>query len=165
MRAASGHDDVLGRDVSVDNAQLMHRSSGLAEVKPQGDNLALRQPPALGDQLPKALAGDKVINHHELVGHLVDVLDVGKARAVAVQQRRPDATAHQPARHLLAHEGTLAPSDHKLGYATLAASQHALDDIRVIYAQGVHDLLVVQTHTSSWSTPPRPVTVATKPES
>ena len=162
MRAVSGHDDVLGRDVSVDNAQLMHRSSGLAEVKPQGDNLALRQPPALGDQLPKALAGDKVINHHELVGHLVDILDVGKARAVAVQQRRPDATAHQPARHLLAHEGAGTFDGHQLGHAALATGEHALDVIHVIDAHGMHDLLVVQAQPSIC----RPGAArATKPES
>ena len=144
MRAVRGHDYVRGRDVAVDDPARVKGADRLAKLDHNLQRVFLVKMPAGGDHLLEILSGDVVAHHNELSGHLVGRLDAWQAGRVALSERRPHAAARQLGGDALPNERAGPVQGHELRCATGTAGQHALHMICVVYAHGMHDLLIVQ---------------------
>ena len=144
MRAVRGDHHVARRDVPVDDAAGMKRGGRVAELGHELARAPLTKAPPGRDELLEVLARHVVTDHDELVRHLVGCHDAREARAVALAEQGPHPAARELGGYALADERPRAVQGDQLGRPSRARRENALDAICVIYAHGMHDLLVVQ---------------------
>ena len=85
------NDDVLGRDIAMDDAMAMQFRDCLAYTLDNGERLMAIEPAAFRHMLCKGAAGNVAAHDHESVGGLIRRLDMGQTRAGAFGKRRPNA--------------------------------------------------------------------------
>lgn len=150
MRSVRSHHDIVGGNVTVDDAVPVELLGCLAKLDAKRCCLFRRQRPIGFDNFGKRPTRHKVVDDNKVLGKFVGRLDAGKAGRAAFGECRPYIAAGKLLSNLLSHEGTGSVNRDEFSNAVFAACEHLLDAIGVVKTHGMHELVVVQAVLPSW---------------